>query len=354
MGAPLPRSRRLHAVVVLIGLLAVVIGSVVIVPQFGEPVLRLTAHFDRVVGLYVGSDVRILGVKIGEVTAIQPTGDDVRVQMRYSARYHIPADARVMLIPPSIVSDRYVQFTPASGDGPSLVDNADIPLDRTSAPLETDDVYRALSDFLGALGPNGANASGAFSDLIHTAREALQGNGENLRQTLDGLSKVASALADKRQDLFSTLDNLQKFTTMLASVDAQLRSFNVQLANVAGQLASDRDVLAAMLHDLTQALTSITTFVRDNRAALKSDVDALADITTTVAQQQQALITIFDTAPLTVSNLVLAYNAKTGNLDLRPNLVISSATAPASFELPGATSGPSDPTLGGILGGGTR
>jgi virulence factor Mce-like protein len=259
-----------------------------------------------------------------------------------------------MLIPPSIVSDRYVQFTPASGPGPSLADNADIPLDRTSAPLETDDVYRALSDFLGALGPNGANASGAFSDLIHTGREALQGNGENLQQTLDGLSKVAAVLADKRQDLFSTLDNLQKFTTMLASVDAQLRSLNVQLANVAGQLASDREVLAAMLHDLTQALTSITTFVRDNRAALKSDVDALADITTTVAQQQQALITIFDTAPLTVSNLVLAYNAKTGNLDLRPNLVIANPTTSASFEIPGASSGPIDPTLAGILGGGPR
>jgi virulence factor Mce-like protein len=346
----------LRAAVVLIGVLSVVVGSLLVVPQFGEPMLRLTAHFDRVVGLYVGSDVRILGVRIGEVTAITPTGDDVRVQMRYSARYHIPADAQVMLIPPSIVSDRYVQFTPAYGTGPSLPDGADIPRDRTSAPLETDDVYRALSDFLGALGPNGANASGAFSDLIHTAREALQGNGENLQQTLDGLSKVASALADQRQDLFSTLDNLQKFTSMLASVDAQLRSLNTQLATVAGQLSSDREVLAAMLHDLTQALTSITTFVRDNRAALKSDVDALADITSTVAQQQQALITIFDTAPLTVSNLVLAYNAQTGNLDLRPNLIIGppgTAAPAAAFDLPGATSGTSDPTLAGILRGGS-
>ena len=39
--------------------------------------LLVVAHFDRVVGLYVGSDVRILGVKIGSVTAITPMGDDV-------------------------------------------------------------------------------------------------------------------------------------------------------------------------------------------------------------------------------------------------------------------------------------
>jgi phospholipid/cholesterol/gamma-HCH transport system substrate-binding protein len=351
----LTRARRWRAAFVLAGVLAVVVGSVLVVPEFGEPQLRLTAHFDRVVGLYVGSDVRILGVKIGEVTAITPTGDDVRVQMRYSTRYRIPADAQAVLVPPSLVSDRYVQFTPATDTGPVLPDNADVPLDRTSAPLETDEVYRALNDFLAALGPNGANASGAFSDLIRTGRAALQGNGENLRQTLDGLSTVAAALADKRADLFTTLDNLQKFTTMLASVDAQLRSLNVQLASVAGQLASDRQVLAAMLHDLNQALTAITSFVQNNRAALKSDVDGLADITTTIAQQQKALITIFDTAPLTVSNLVLAYNAQTANLDLRPNLIItlSGAAAPATAPaVPGVADG-ADPTLGGILGGST-
>ena len=98
-----------------------------------------------------------------------------------------------MLIPPSIVSDRYVQFTPASGTGPSLADKADIPLDRTSAPLETDDVYRALSDFLGALGPHGANASGAFSDLIHTGREALQWTIEHLRPYVDHALAVFGA-----------------------------------------------------------------------------------------------------------------------------------------------------------------
>lgn len=340
------RTRRIQALGVLLGVLALVVASVVIVPRVGGRTLRLVALFDRVVGLYVGSDVRILGVRIGEVTRITPTGDNVRVEMAYDAQYRIPADARAMLVPPSLVSDRYVQLTPAFGTGPALTDGAELPLDRTFAPLETDEVYRALSDFTAALGPSGANASGAFSDLIRTGRQALQGNGENLQVTLDGLSKVAAALADNRDDLFTTLMNLQKFTSMLASVDGQLRSLNGQLASVAGQLASDRDVLAAMLHDLAVALDSITGFIRDNRAALKSDVEALTEVTGIVAQQQQALIQIFDTAPLTVSNLVLAYNARTGNLDLRPNLILT--TAGALDVIPGVVNG--DSTLGGILG----
>jgi len=200
-------------------------------------------------------------------------------------------------------------------------------------------------------GPSGANASGAFSGLIRTGREALEGNGANLQATLDGLSKVAGALADNRDDLFTTLVHLQEFTTMLARSDQQLRSLNERLAEVAGVLAADRDVLAAMLRDLANALAEVTTFIQDNREALKSNVEALTEVTGIVARQQRALVDIFDTAPLTLSNLILAYNQQTANLDSRIKLVpvVGRQAAPAA---PGAGER-GDPTLGGILRGGS-
>jgi len=346
-----PSGARWQVVVAAATVLVVAVAAAVTLPGRLAETRRLVAHFDRVVGLYVGSDVRILGVRIGSVTAITPMGDDVRVEMSYLARYAIPADAHAMLIPPSLVSDRYVQLAPAFGDGPSLPDGAELSLDRTSAPLETDEVYRALSDFTAALGPSGANASGAFSGLLRTGREALEGNGANLQATLDGLSKVASALADNRDDLFTTLVHLQEFTTMLAQSDQQLRSLNQRLAEVAGVLAADRDVLTAMLRDLANALAEVTTFIQDNREALKSNVEALTEVTGIVARQQRALVDIFDTAPLTLSNLILAYNQQTANLDSRILLVPPSGGQQAPVTP--AVGAPGDPTLGGILRGGS-
>jgi len=70
------------------------------------PQRRLTAHFTEAVGVFVGSDVRILGVRIGEVTAVVPEGRSVRVDLRYDAGQDIPADARAIIVPPSVVSDR--------------------------------------------------------------------------------------------------------------------------------------------------------------------------------------------------------------------------------------------------------
>ena len=46
-------------------------------------------------------------------------------------------------------------------------------------------------------------------------------------------------------------------------------------------------------------------------------MEALADITGVLVRQQKAIIDILDVAPLTLSNLNLAYNARSGTLDTR-------------------------------------
>ncbi|WP_422769075.1 MCE family protein [Plantactinospora sp. WMMC1484] len=300
---------------------AVTAAAAFVVLRPGTPQHRLVAHFTRAVGVHPGSDVRVLGVRVGEVVSIEPAGRTVRMELRYDARHEIPADASAVIVPPSLVSDRYVQLTPAYTGGARLADGAELPVERTMAPMEIDDIYRALDEFNRALGPDGANANGALDDLLGTARANLAGNGDELHDTLDGLSQALETLADGRQDLFGTVANLQRFTTALARSDQQVRAFNAQLADVAEQLAAERDDLAAALRNLGAALGEVTRFVRDNRALLTSNVEALADVTNVLVRQQKALIRILDVAPLTLSNLHLAYNARSGTLDTRANLL---------------------------------
>ncbi|HEX6970190.1 MAG TPA: MCE family protein [Micromonosporaceae bacterium] len=300
--------------------LAALLGVLVAVAVWrpGEPERLLIAHFTRTVGLHVGSDVRVLGVKIGEVVAIRPEGRTVRVEARYAARYDIPADARAVIVPPSVVSDRYLQLTPYTG-GARLPDGAELPVERTVVPLELDDIYRSLDELNRALGPDGANADGALTDLVHTARRNLEGNGEQLGATLDDLSQALAALAEGRDDLFGTVANLQRFTTALARSDDQVRELNLRLAAVGEQLAAEREELAAALRALAKALADITGFVRDNRTALTDNVAALADVSGVLVRQQRALIEVLDLAPLALSNLNLVYNPRSGTLDTRNN-----------------------------------
>ncbi len=289
----------------------------------------LVAHFTRTVGIYEGSDVRVLGVKIGTITEVKPEGTTVRVSMRYDDKYDIPADAKAVVIPPSVVSDRYIQLSPVYKGGPTLADGADLPPARTVAPLELDDVYTALDNLNTALGPEGANSDGALSRLINTGAKNLDGNGANLHATLVDLADAMQTLSDGRGDLFGTVVNLQKFTTALAESDSAVREFNDQLATVSTQLAGEREELAAALRNLAVALSQVTTFVRNNRDALKSNVEALTDITGVLVRQQKALIDTLDVAPLALSNLNLAYNPRSGTLDTRDDVL--GAYDPASF-----------------------
>jgi ABC-type transporter Mla subunit MlaD len=132
-------------------------------------------------------------------------------------------------------------------------------------------------------------------------------------------------LSDHRDDLFSSLDNLQTFTSALASIDAQVGEFNKNMAAVANQLAQERQDLASAITLLNKALADVAGFVQQNRTLLTTNVNRLADVTLALVQQRQALAEVLDVAPAALSNLSHAYNPDYGTLDTRDNSAGSTA-----------------------------
>jgi virulence factor Mce-like protein len=280
---------------------------------------RVTAYFTQAVGLYPGSGVSILGIDVGDITEVTALGDRVRVEMLIDDDYDIPADAQAIVLAPSLVSDRYVQFAPVYDGGPTMQDGDEVPLDRTATPVELDQVYGALDELSSALGPSGANANGALSELVDVGAANLDGNGEALNRTLTGFSQAVETLATNREDLFSSLDDLQTFTTALATVDAQVGQFNDNMAAVSDLLAGERADLAAAVRLLSQALADVAGFIEDNTTLLSTNVNRLADVTLALVQQRSALAEVLDVAPAALGNLAHAYNPDYGTLDTRDN-----------------------------------
>jgi phospholipid/cholesterol/gamma-HCH transport system substrate-binding protein len=291
----------------------------------------LTASFDRTVGLYEASDVRVLGVRIGEVTSITPEGDSVRVEMAYDDKYDIPADARAVVVAPSIVSDRYVQLTPVYQGGPTLDDGAVLSADRTAVPVELDEIYASLDQLNLALGPQGANKDGALSDALKVGAENLDGNGELLNATLKDFATLVSTVDDSRDDLFGTVANLQDFTTTIANSDGTVRAFNRDLAQVAEQLEGEREDLSRAVRELSVALGEVASFVRENEEDLTGTISDLAAVTGVLVEQRSALEEFLDVSPTALSNLQLAYNPSTGTLDTRDNGPAQAEQSPLSI-----------------------
>ncbi|MEC3976483.1 MCE family protein [Amycolatopsis sp. H20-H5] len=281
---------------------------------------HLTAYFAGAVGLYEGNSVRMLGVDMGTVTKVQPMGNQVRVDVEYDRSVAVPADAKALIVSPSLVSDRYVQLAPAYTGGPKISDGSIIPLARTEVPLEVDDLFASLSRVSESLGPNGANKNGSLSDLLTTAAKNVDGNGQALHDTISKLGQAAGTLSGNKDDLFKTIQNLGQFSQSLANSDGQVRQFEEQLADVSGFLAGERGDLAATVKQLGDTLTSVQAFIDKNHDRLKSNVDKLASVTKVLVDQRGSLAEILDVAPVGLGNLVNTYNASSGTLDARANL----------------------------------
>lgn len=286
----------------------------------GEERKMLTAAFPRTVSVYEGSDVRVLGVPVGTVDSVTPSGTEVLVTMSYDADVQLPADASAVIIAPSIVGDRFIQLTPAYTGGEVLETGEVLGVDRTATPLELDDIYDSLDDLTVALGPNGANQDGALTDLLEVTAENFGGQGARFNQTISDFSDLSATLDDNKEELFSSLTEVQAFVSTLAENDETVRQFNTSLASVSDLLAGEREELVASLDNLGTALGQVKGFVETNEAVLGRDITKLNRVARVLVKQRVNLEEILAVAPLALNNVALAYNPQAGTLDTNANI----------------------------------
>lgn len=283
----------------------------------GDETKTVTAHFPRAVSIYKGSDVRILGVNVGRVTAVIPEGNSVRVEMTYDAQYKVPADAKAVIVTPTLVSDRFVQLTPAYTEGVVMSDGADIALPDTGVPVELDRIYASLRDLSEALGPNGVNKDGTLNHLLEAAGQALDGQGKLGNQMINNLSQAAQTFGEGSGDLFATVTELAEFTSTLADNDKLVRAFVKDLAAVSSQLVGEKVELQQALSAVANAVGTVTSFVRDNREALVTDVEKLTRVMKTINSEKSSIDKALLVAPVAIGNLSVAYNNESGSIGSR-------------------------------------
>ncbi|MFL6023389.1 MAG: MCE family protein [Marmoricola sp.] len=311
------------AILVVIVVVLLVAAVLLILPGGGK--YTVTADFPRAVSLYKGSDVKILGVSVGKVEDVTPMGTKVRVKFSYDDKYKVPADAKAVVISPSIVGDRFIQLTPVYRGGTRMPNNARLGLDRTATPLELDEIFGSINDLTKALGPEGANkpdetGTGALTRLLDSTAKNFGGEGVQFNSTLKNLSRLTKTLADNKDELFGTVSEIEKFTSALSSNDETVRKFNDSLASGAQLLADERQDLAAVLQNLSVALTQVRSFVSENKAALTTNIKGLNQISKVFAKNRAALEESLKDAPVALNNLALAYDENAGTLDTRANV----------------------------------
>ena len=226
----------------------------------------------------------------------------------------IPADAKAVIVAQNLVASRYVQLAPAyRSSGPTMRDGAVIPVERTAVPVEWDEVKAQLMRLATDLGPTSEVSTTSVGRFIDSAANALDGNGDKLRQTIAQLSGVGRILANGSGNIVDIIKNLQTFVTALRDSNSQIVSFQNRLATLTSVLDESRSDLDAALKDLSFAVGEVQRFIAGSRDQTAEAIQRLANVTQNLVDHQRDLEQVLHVSPTAFANAYNVYNPDTGS-----------------------------------------
>ncbi|WP_328403635.1 MlaD family protein [Nocardia sp. NBC_00403] len=136
-------------------------------------------------GLLPRSKVLLSGIEVGTVTSVSHTGTTVSVRFRVDDRYRIPSSSMARIETLSGLGEPYLDFRPASGDGPYLRDGQIVDAAEVTVPISIPEVAQTATRLLNQLDPQ------AMAAIIPTFTEGLAGTETVIPQ----LSRATDLLA---------------------------------------------------------------------------------------------------------------------------------------------------------------
>lgn len=308
----LRNARGRIATFVVLMLVAIVFSAVQVADRMARS--TVVAYFDNTNGVFSGDDVVIQGVPVGKIVSIEPQPDRAKVTFYFDSKYKVPADAKVAILSPQLVTGRVIQLTPPYTGGATMQDGAVIPRERTAVPVEWDQVRAQLERVASLLKPDQPGGTSTLGTFINTAADNLRGQGSTIRDTVIKLSKAVSVLGDHSNDLFSTFKNLSVLVSALHDSSGLLEELNGNLAAVSGVIADNPHKLGQAVEDLNGVVGDVKEFVADNREAIGTTSDKLSSISNALVASLDDVKQLLHIAPTAVGNFDNIYEPANGSL----------------------------------------
>lgn len=253
--------------VVLTGVLAATIANT----NFGVTSGYL-AKFTDASGLKEGDDVRIAGVKVGQVDSIGVVeGAQNLAEIRFDVErtYRLPGSVTATIKYRNLVGQRYLALGTNVTDERTLPDGGVIPPERTKPALNLTVLFNGFKPLFRALSPADVNQLSA--EII----QVFQGEGGTITSLLAHTASVTASIAGKDKVIGEVIGNLN---TVLATVNQhgpQLGDLVDQTQRLVSGLAEQRKPIGDAVTALGDLAVSTTGLLADARPALKDDVAQL-------------------------------------------------------------------------------
>ncbi|CAL9461280.1 hypothetical protein SUDANB106_02663 [Streptomyces sp. enrichment culture] len=307
-------SRSVTAPLVKFGLFTVVtvlattvLAATIVTISF-TPEDTYRAVFSDVTSLEEGDDIRVAGVRVGEVESIrirqEGTGDGrggesggadgsgkggkgtrtfAEVVFTVSRDRPLLTSTRAVIRYRNLVGQRYIALTEGAGDGRRLPPGGLIPLKRTQPALDLNVLLNGFKPLFAALSPEDVNK--LATEIIRT----FQGEGGTVRSLLAHTASLTTTLADRDELIGSVIDNLNSVLDTLDERSTRFSGLLVQLRRVVSGLSGDRKAIGESLTGINDLTAATTGLIDESRPPLRTDIAELGELAGTLKDNEKTV-----------------------------------------------------------------
>ena len=221
---------------------------------------RFTVPFDEATQLAVESDVRISGVPVGKVKAVELSDNglaEATIELD-SAYAPIPTDTRAMLRTKTLLGETFVELTPGDGQSETLEEGGDLPEAQVKPSVQLDEIWRTFD----------SRTRDAFRVWMQGTAAGLRGRGDDLSAAIAELAPFA----EETNSLLRVLDSQgQAVRRLVHDGGTVFEALSERQGQLSGLIESSEAVFATTARrneELKDLFRILPTFQRESRATL--------------------------------------------------------------------------------------
>jgi virulence factor Mce-like protein len=245
--------------------LAFTIGNI----HLFEHTYALSAKFDDATGLLKDDNVKVAGVVVGKVTGVHIDQGKARVTFNLKDSVKVPSDSEAAIRWRNLIGQRYVYLYP--GTSSTVLKNDDA-VTKTRSVVDVGELFNRLGPIVKAVNPQDVNT---FLDAIV---QALDGNQDKIRQSIDNLAVVAESLGSRDQAIGRLVDNVNTVAGAVNDRDAQIRTVLDNLVLISQTFSQNTDVLNTAVTELGDFSDNFGTLLSNNRGQIDNIISNLNTI----------------------------------------------------------------------------
>ncbi len=227
-----------------------------------------SAVFTDVSGLRTGDDVRMAGVRVGRVDAIDLAGAAAKVTFEIQRDQALYGNTVASVTYQNLIGQRYVGLSMGDfGDPSALRPGAQIPVEHTEPSFDLSRLLNGFEPLFSTLDP------AAVDDITAAVIRALQGDNGAVTSLIAETSTLAQSFAGPDQVLGRIIDNLGAVLTTLTAQTGNLKIVIEQTRKIFDGLSQQRDALFTQIDSISATVQRAARVVQGAQPSMSEFVN---------------------------------------------------------------------------------